>query len=128
MLFQEIVSQEAQLDLAAAYITSLKRRVEKLKEMKEKLKKSMEASSINSVMNTTDSAGLSLQLPVVELRDFGCSIEIILITGLNKNFMLYEIITIVEQEGGVVLSASFSTVGGKIFHTLHAQVRSSSSD
>ena len=117
--FQEIVSQHDQLDLAAAYIKHLTEKIEKLKEMKEQVMKSMEASS-SSIMNTTPSVGLSL--PVVELRDLGSSIEVILITGLNKNFMLYEVISILEQEGGEVVSASFSTVGGKIFHSLHAQV------
>ncbi|XVF54140.1 hypothetical protein PTKIN_Ptkin05aG0156800 [Pterospermum kingtungense] len=117
---KEILSQQDQLDLAAAYIKQLKERVEKLKEMKEQVMKSMEASSSSGAINTIASVGLTL--PVVELKDLGSSIEVILITGLNKNFMFYEIISILEQEGGEVLSASFSTVGGKIFHTLHAQV------
>ncbi|XVE54945.1 hypothetical protein DITRI_Ditri03aG0122200 [Diplodiscus trichospermus] len=118
---KEIVSQQDQLDLAAAYIKHLRERIEKLKEMKEQVMKSMEAASSSSMMKTSASVGLSL--PVVELRDLGSSIEVILITGLNKNFMLYEAITIIEQEGGEVVSASFSTVGGKIFHTLHAQAK-----
>ncbi|XWS50976.1 hypothetical protein CRYUN_Cryun12cG0137000 [Craigia yunnanensis] len=121
---KEIVSQQDQLDLAAAYIKHLTEKIEKLKEMKEQVLKSMEASSSSnssSIMNTAASVGLSL--PVVELRDLGSSIEVILITGLNKNFMLYEVISILEQEGGEVVSASFSTVGGKIFHTLHAQAK-----
>ncbi|XVF09264.1 hypothetical protein REPUB_Repub07fG0077700 [Reevesia pubescens] len=116
---KEIISQQDQLDLAAAYIKHLRERIEKLKEIKEEAMISMEASS--NIMNTTASVGLSL--PVVELRDLGSSIEVILITGLNKNFMFYEIISILEQEGAEVLSASFSTVGGKIFHTLHAQAK-----
>ncbi|XP_022737020.1 transcription factor bHLH162-like [Durio zibethinus] len=116
---KEIVSQQDQLDLAAAYIKHLREKIEKLKAIKEQAMKSKEASS--SIMNTTASVGLSL--PVVELRDFGSSIEVILITGLNKNFMLYEVISILEQEGAEVVSASFSTVGGKIFHTLHAQAK-----
>ena len=118
--FQETVSQHDQLDLAAAYIKHLRERIEKLKEMKEQVMKSMEASSSSNIMNKTASVGLSL--PVVELRDLGSSIEVVLITGLNKNFMLYEVISILEQEGAEVVSASFSTVGGKIFHSLHAQV------
>nr|KJB30292.1 hypothetical protein B456_005G136000 [Gossypium raimondii] len=81
--------------------------------------RSMEASS--SMMERTASVGLTS--PVLELRDLGSSIELVLITGLNKNFMLYEVISIFEQEGAEVVSASFSTVGGKIFHTLHAQAK-----
>ncbi|XVF50307.1 hypothetical protein PTKIN_Ptkin04bG0086100 [Pterospermum kingtungense] len=116
---KEIVSQLDQLDLAAAYIKHLRERLEKLKEIKDQLMKSVEASS--GIMNTTAPVGPCL--PLVELRDMGSSIEVVLITGLNKNFMLYEAIAILEQEGAEVVSASFSTVGGKIFHTLHAQAK-----
>ncbi|XWS37470.1 hypothetical protein CRYUN_Cryun19dG0045700 [Craigia yunnanensis] len=118
---KETVSELEQLDLAAAYIKHLRERIEKLKEMKEQVMKSIEVSSNSSIMKTNASVGLSL--PVVELRDLGSSIEVVLITGLNKNFMLYEVITILEQEGAEVISASFSTVGGKIFYTLHAQAK-----
>ncbi|KAM6569938.1 hypothetical protein CsatB_017923 [Cannabis sativa] len=62
-------------------------------------------------------------LPVIELKDMGCSIEVVLISGLHKNFMLYEIISVLEQEGAEVVSASLSVVDDKIFHTLHAQVK-----
>ncbi|OMP07180.1 hypothetical protein COLO4_07560 [Corchorus olitorius] len=122
---KEIVSQQDQLDLATAYIKYMRERIEKLKEMKEQLIKSMEGSNSNnnSIMNENGTAALGLSFPVVELRDLGSSIEVILISGLNKNFMLYEAISILEQEGAEVVSASFSTLGGKIFHTLHAQVK-----
>lgn len=116
---KEIASQQDQLDLAAVYIKHLRERIEKLKRLKEEAMRSMEASS--SMMERTASVGLTS--PVLELRDFGSSIELVLITGLNKNFMLYEVISIFEQEGAEVVSASFSTVGGKIFHTLHAQAK-----
>ncbi|OMO81484.1 hypothetical protein CCACVL1_12387, partial [Corchorus capsularis] len=116
---KEIVSQQDQLDLAAVYIKYMRETIEKLKEMKEQLIKSMEGS--NCIMNKNGTAAVGLSFPVVELRDLGSSIEVILISGLNKNFMLYEAISILEQEGAEVVSASFSTVGGKIFHTLHAQ-------
>ncbi|KAK6261172.1 hypothetical protein QUC31_006988 [Theobroma cacao] len=116
---KEIVSQTDQLDLAVAYIKHLRERIEKLKVIKEQMMKSVEASS--NIMNNNASGGLGL--PVVEIRDLGSSIEVILISGLNKNFMLYEVIGILEQEGAEVVSASFSTVGGKIFHNLHAQVK-----
>ncbi|KAF2314693.1 hypothetical protein GH714_030046 [Hevea brasiliensis] len=68
-----------------------------------------------------DAMMMGLRLPMIELREMGSSIEVILISGLKKNFMLYEVITILEEEGAEVVSASFSTVGDKVFHTVHAQ-------
>ena len=64
----------------------------------------------------------SYELPVVELKDLGSSFEVVLITGLEKNFMMYEVIGVLEDEGAEVVNASFSTVGDKVFHTFHAQV------
>lgn len=70
---------------------------------------------------------IGLRLPVIDLRDLGSSLELMLISGLNKNFMLYEVITVLEEEGAEVVSASVSTVGDKVFHSLHAQVNSTTS-
>ncbi|TQD96854.1 hypothetical protein C1H46_017586 [Malus baccata] len=63
------------------------------------------------------------RLPVLELRDSGSCIEVMLISGLNKNFMFYEVIRVLEEQGAEVVSASFSTVGDKVFHSVHAQVK-----
>ncbi|KAK8655895.1 hypothetical protein V6N13_108459 [Hibiscus sabdariffa] len=117
---KETVSQQDQLGLAATYIKHLRERIDKLNKMKEEATKSMEPSS-STTETTTAPVGLSL--PVVELRDSGSSIELILITGLNRNFTLDQVISILEQEGAEVVSASFSTIGGKIFHSLHAQAK-----
>ncbi|GLT47229.1 hypothetical protein SLA2020_209390 [Shorea laevis] len=115
-----IISQHEQLDLAANYIKHLTERVSKLKTIKEQVTKSTEAGTSS---NTTERAPVGLRLPVVELRDSGSSIEVIVISGLKKNFMLHEVITILEEEGAEVVNASFSTIGDKVFHSVHAQVK-----
>lgn len=74
--------------------------------------------------NTMDTMMFGSRLPVFDLRDLGSSIEVIVVSGLQKSFMVYEIISILEEEGAEVVSASFSTVGDKVFHTVHAQVHS----
>lgn len=116
--FQDIISQRDQLDQAATYIKQLRDRIDKLKEMKEEAMKSIKTSNSNIM----DAMNIGLRLPLVELREFGPSIEVVIISGLQKNFMLYEVINILEDEGAQVVSASFSTLGDKLFHTIHAQV------
>ena len=37
--------------------------------------------------------------------------------------MLYEVISVLEEEGAEVVTANFSTVADKIFYTVHAQVQ-----
>ncbi|KAE8719765.1 putative Polygalacturonase 2 [Hibiscus syriacus] len=105
---KETVSQQDQLDLAAAYISHLRERIETLKKSKEESMKSVEPSG-SITESTVARAPVSLRSPMVELRDLGSRIELVLITGLNRNFMLYQVISILEQEGAEV--AKLSRVG-----------------
>ncbi|KAF3437049.1 hypothetical protein FNV43_RR19802 [Rhamnella rubrinervis] len=112
---KDMLSQQDQLDIAASYIKQLSGKIDKLKVEKEEAVKAKEGSNVNIMIGS--------RLPVIELKDMGSSIEVILISGLNKNFMLSEVVSVLEEEGAEVVSASFSTVGGKVFHSLHAQVK-----
>ncbi|KAJ9677715.1 hypothetical protein PVL29_022603 [Vitis rotundifolia] len=113
-----MLSQQDQLEQAANYIKQLKERIEELKGRKEL---AMRVAGTNN--NLIDAVMIGLRLPVIDLRDLGSSLEVMLISGLNKNFMLYEVISVLEEEGAEVVSASVSTVGDKVFHSLHAQVK-----
>ncbi|KHN34305.1 hypothetical protein glysoja_016633 [Glycine soja] len=116
---KDMLSQQDQLDLATTYIKRLKERIEKLKGEKEKIMNMMMSSNQNnnSIFN------IGSQLPLLEIKDLGSGIEVMLISGLNKNFMLYEVISVLEEEGAEVVTANFSTVADKIFYTVHAQVK-----
>ncbi|KAL3018558.1 hypothetical protein AAZX31_05G035100 [Glycine max] len=116
---KDMLSQQDQLDLATTYIKRLKERIEKLKGEKEKIMNMMMSSNQNnnSIFN------IGSQLPLLEIKDLGSGIEVMLISGLNKNFMLYEVISVLEEEGAEVVTANFSTVADKIFYTVHAQVQ-----
>ncbi|XP_062116303.1 transcription factor bHLH162-like [Humulus lupulus] len=139
-----MLTQQDQLDLAASYITQLRERIDKLKKRKEQammmppppappsISRGISSSTNNMNNRIRNDIVLDhamrphphgMMLPVIELKDMGCSIEVVLISGLHKNFMLYEIISVLEQEGAEVVSASLSVVDDKIFHTLHAQVK-----
>ncbi|PQQ02911.1 uncharacterized protein Pyn_11801 [Prunus yedoensis var. nudiflora] len=120
---KDTLSQQNQLDLASSYIKQLRERIENLKERKEKATRSQLGIDANSTIDADNAMMVRSRLPVIELRDSGSSIEVMLISGLNKNFMLYEVISVLEEEGAEVVSASFSTVGDKVFHSLHAQVK-----
>ncbi|KAA8540832.1 hypothetical protein F0562_024795 [Nyssa sinensis] len=116
---KDLLSQQDQLNQAASYIKQLKEKIEELKVRKEVAIRNINGTSNNII----DPTMTGLRLPLVELRDLGSSVEVLLISGLKKNFMLYEIISVLEEEGAEVVSASFSTVGDQVFHTLHAQVK-----
>ncbi|KAM7479917.1 hypothetical protein LguiA_028130 [Lonicera macranthoides] len=116
---KELLSQQDQLDQAACYINKLREKIEELKRKKE-----LATSMTGPANNINDSSmNFGLRLPLVEFRDLGSTLEVVLITGLKKNFMLFQVISVLEEEGADVVSASFSTVGDKVFHIIHAQVR-----
>lgn len=107
-ILQEYLSQQDQIDQTGAYIKILKERIEELKRRK----------------RHTDSTNLgeSYKLPLLVIKELGADLEVGLITGLNKNFLLRQIISIIDEEGGEVVTVSISTIGEKIFHTIHAEV------
>ncbi|XP_022137301.1 transcription factor bHLH162-like [Momordica charantia] len=108
---KDLLSQQNQISYVIAYINELKERVEKL----EKKKRALEFTHHHHHHQASRSpGGGGSTLPVVELRDLGSVIEVMLISDLNRNFLLCQVIAIVEEEGGQVVNASFSTLGGKI--------------
>ncbi|KAH7859183.1 hypothetical protein Vadar_032651 [Vaccinium darrowii] len=124
-----MLSQQEQLDQVATYIKQLKERVDELKARKAIAMGNNNNNMISGTKNnknnreTTSSMSEYFKSPVVELRDLGSSLEVNLITGLMKNFMLCEVINVLHEEGAEVVSATVSTMGDKVFHTLHAQVK-----
>ncbi|XP_014508338.1 transcription factor bHLH162 [Vigna radiata var. radiata] len=116
---KDMLSQQDQLDLAATYIKHLRERIEKLKGEKEQAMKIMRPTQTNNngIFN------IDSELPLLEIKELGSGIEVMLISGVNKNFMLYEVISVLEEEGVEVVAANFSTVDDKIFYTVHAQVK-----
>jgi len=117
-MFQDMLSQQDQLDLAATYIKHLRERLEKLKGEKEKAMNMMRTTQTNNGIFNIES-----QLPLLEIKELGSGIEVMLISGVNKNFMLYEVISVLEEEGVEVVTANFTTVANKIFYTVHAKVQ-----
>lgn len=111
-----MISQQDQIDLAAAYIKQLRERIDQLEETKQK--------AIGPTALDLDNNGMKsgFKSPLFELRELGSTIEVVLVSGVQRNFYLYEVISILEEEGAEVVNASTSTVGDKVHHTLHAQV------
>ncbi|KAI3464229.1 hypothetical protein Pfo_020892 [Paulownia fortunei] len=119
---KEFLSQQDQLEQAAGYIKILRERVEELR--RRKTQALMNTDPTIDVTNNAPPIGGS-NLPILRIRDLNSSLEVVLISGLRKNFVLHQVISILEQEGTEAVTVSLSTIGDKIFHTLHAQVKDS---
>jgi hypothetical protein len=108
LLLQDTVTQLDHLDNAAAYIKQLKGRIEELKQRK------------GGCHGQATAAG-GVRVPVIEVRYQDGTLEVVLVSEAGRPFKLHEVITVLEQEGAEVVSASFSVVGDKIFYTIHSQ-------
>ncbi|KAI3979378.1 hypothetical protein MKX01_001570 [Papaver californicum] len=134
---QDICKQTDQLDNAVSYIKGLRKRIDELERKKQEMirvsqqeiittntsSSSCSSSSTTSTMTDRNLSGANL--PILEVRDFDDAIIVVVVSDLNINFMLYELITIHEEHGAEVVSANFATVNDKIYHTIHSQVRCS---
>ncbi|KAK4427150.1 Transcription factor [Sesamum alatum] len=116
------LSQQDQLEQATSYIKSLSERVEELRRRKTQGVMMSSADPTTSNKTSTGIMGGS-KLPILEIRELGSNLEVVLISGLCKNFMLHQVISILEQEGAEVVNANLSNIDGLIIHTIHAQVK-----
>ncbi|KAI3904116.1 hypothetical protein MKW98_021702 [Papaver atlanticum] len=134
---KDISPKTDQIDDAAAYIKNLRKRIDELKRKKNEMIHGgeQEIISTNSISTSCSPSSTSTltdrslssgaNLPILEVKDFETVMVVLVVTGLNKNFMLYQLITVLEEHGSEVVNASFATVNDKIFHTIHSQVRCS---
>ncbi|XP_059659041.1 transcription factor bHLH162 [Cornus florida] len=119
---REVVSLPDQLDEAANYIKKLQMNLEKMKEKKNRLMRleKMSASTSTGVM-------VGLRSPQIEIHEMGSALEVVLITGLDCQFMFNEIIRVLHEERAEVVNAGFSVVDDAVFHSIHSKVAESAS-
>ncbi|KAK4427146.1 Transcription factor [Sesamum alatum] len=118
---KELLSQQDQLEQATSYIKLLAERVEEMKRRTQAVMISNANPSTSNKINTRIMRGS--KSPVLKIRELGSNLEVVLISGLWKNFMLHQVISILEQEGAEVVNVNVSSIDGQIFHTIHAQVK-----
>ncbi|KAH6781499.1 hypothetical protein C2S52_001771 [Perilla frutescens var. hirtella] len=108
---KEFLSHLDQIDEATAYIKILGARIEELKRRKAQL------------MNYIPNNVVGSKSPILTVKELGSDLEVVLISGLIKNFKISQVISIIQQEAAEVLTVNISRIGDNIFHTLHAQVK-----
>ncbi|KAJ0971549.1 hypothetical protein J5N97_019508 [Dioscorea zingiberensis] len=107
------------LEEATSYIKKLRGNIETLNQERNRL---MQMNCMLGIHSNNESDHGKMD---VQVRALDACLEVVLISGLNKNFKLYEVIGILEEEGAEVIHASFSKVEDKIVHIIHSQAISS---
>ncbi|KAE8652584.1 hypothetical protein Csa_013300 [Cucumis sativus] len=117
---KELISQQNQICYVITYINELKERVKNLEKRKQALQLQTHSSHVHNQANNIVN---DVTWPLIEINDLGNDIiHIVLISSLNRSFTLHQIISVIEEEGGQVVNASLSTIGNKVFHSLHIEV------
>ncbi|KAL6006959.1 hypothetical protein ACLOJK_032455 [Asimina triloba] len=117
---KDALSQQDQVDLAAEYIKKLQMKIEELKRKRDI------ATTVNEANGDMRGATMvGLRLPVVEVKELDSALEVVLISGSERNFMTCDVICILQEEGVDVVNATISFVADRVIHVIHAQVSNS---
>lgn len=109
-----MLTQHDHVDQATTFIEELKERVEVLKRRKDEV--------VAQIIGDDSKKSISTTTCTIKVRELDSTLEVILTSGLQKNFTLQEVIKIIEEEGAQVVTANYSTIDGTIYYTIHAQV------
>ncbi|KAJ0448509.1 putative transcription factor bHLH family [Helianthus annuus] len=120
---RDIISLPDQLQEAANYIKKLQIKLEKMKEEKDHLMRMKKLEINPDKKSKTASVMVGQQrTPQIDVREIGSSLEAILITGVDFQFLFSETIRVIHEEGFDVVNASFSIINDMVVHTIHAQI------
>ncbi|KMT04229.1 hypothetical protein BVRB_8g183050 isoform B [Beta vulgaris subsp. vulgaris] len=112
---RESLTLSDQIDEATKYIKQKEEIIAELKQKKDHL------VDVNGKLSSRK--GYSLNSPVqIEVHVKGSALEVILVTGLECEFVFTEAIRIVLEEHAEVVNASYSVVGTTVFHSIHAKI------
>ncbi|KAK0589872.1 hypothetical protein LWI29_019510 [Acer saccharum] len=105
---------------ATSYIQQLQRNGELLERKKALLKGDDDIDH-----KTSNIIGSSSNLPIINFTTSDSILEVNLVSALNKNFMLYEIINVLLEEGAEVVHAAHTNAGDKSIYVVKSKAISS---
>ncbi|XP_014518226.1 transcription factor bHLH162 [Vigna radiata var. radiata] len=109
------VSLPDQLEEATNYIKKLQMNMEKMEKKKNKL---LGIERANVSMNGRGER-VGFKSPRIEIQQMGSTLEVVLITGLDSQFMFSETIRVLHEEGLDVVNASYNVIEDAVFHSIH---------
>ncbi|VAH70563.1 unnamed protein product [Triticum turgidum subsp. durum] len=131
----DALSQLGSLDVAASYIKKLKEWVDDLQHKKVSAQAMATLLGVSGIstptITATTSSGagspeggkkLEVSPRVVDVRQYDDeSMEVRLICSTERPIKIHEVITILEEEGAVIINANHSVAADRIFYTIHSR-------
>ncbi|XP_031280293.1 transcription factor bHLH162-like [Pistacia vera] len=108
-----------QIDEAINYIKSLEGKLQECNVKKENL---MGRKRSYACTNSPATLAASSKPPKIEIHEMGSTLEVVLTTSVDNQFIFYEVIRILQEDGAEVVNANCSTVGNTIFQVIHAEM------
>ncbi|XP_047313908.1 transcription factor bHLH162-like [Impatiens glandulifera] len=117
-----------QIDDAIDYIKNLQTKIEEAEEKKKQLlERGTKRKQPSPTTTAAAAAAISGDIPrsaEIDVRETGPTVDVaISICGLDMNYLFYDTIRVIHQEGGDVITANSSIIGNSVFYTLHATVK-----
>ncbi|KAF7822978.1 transcription factor bHLH162-like [Senna tora] len=127
---KEMMGLPDQIDEAIKYIKSLEAKVKMGEEKRDGLVGKKRSN--NNYCGSSSSAGCNyfgsygnetLKSPQIEIHEMGSSLQVVLISGLDNQFIFYEIIRILHEENVEIVSANSSLAADhSMHHIVHAKI------
>ncbi|QCD76767.1 transcription factor bHLH162 [Vigna unguiculata] len=111
------VSLPDQLEEATNYIKKLQMNMEKM----EKKKNMLLGIERPSVRMNGGGEKVGFKSPRIEIQQMGSALVVVLITGLDSQFMFSETIRVLHEEGVDIVNASYNVIEDAVFHSIHCQ-------
>ncbi|CAL4957654.1 unnamed protein product [Urochloa decumbens] len=139
---KDAMTQLGSLDEAAAYIKKLKERVDELKQKRisaqlmaagmgggggsgggRAASTSAATSGGGARSSSEETSEEAVEAPVVDVLHHhdGSSLDVVLISSVDRQFKLHEVVTVLEEEGAEIINANLSVSGRRVFHNIHCR-------
>ncbi|KAK1552698.1 hypothetical protein Q3G72_022005 [Acer saccharum] len=95
---------------ATSYIRNLEEKIKKLRKRKEVILK-----------GDHDDHDEKFYPVVMNVKSSEYTLEVSIISGLKKNFLLHQVISVLVEEGAEVVNITYHYTDGRVFHTIYSK-------
>ncbi|KAF3444110.1 hypothetical protein FNV43_RR13800 [Rhamnella rubrinervis] len=111
---RESLALPDQIDEAINYIKTLEAKLKESEVKKESLLVGRKRSQRNLNLESTSTQ--------IEIHEMGSALEVVLVSGSDNQFVFFEVLRIIQEEGADVISAKFSVSGDTTYNVINAEI------